>query len=75
MSSAGCPRDVSRMREAIAGDPRDRPILYTARGGSKADVNCGRSCHRLLTAAWEELGLWLPLTVLNALEHPMWKIL
>ena len=43
----------------------------TARGGSNADVNCGRSMHRLLTAAWEELGLWLPLTMLNALEHPM----
>ena len=26
--------------------------------------------HRILTAAWEEFGLDVPLTMLNALEHP-----
>ena len=46
---------------------------YTARGGSEPDVDCGRTRHRFLTAAWEELGHALPLTVPNALEHPMWE--
>ena len=46
---------------------------YTARGGSEPDVDCGRTRHRFLTAAWEELGLYLPLTVSNALKHPMWE--
>ena len=29
--------------------------------------------HRFLTAAWEELGLDVSLTVSNALKHPMWE--
>ena len=69
MPSASGPRHVSRMREAIAGDPAI--ASKTARGGSISDVDCGQPLHRFLTAAWEELGHALPLTMLNALEHPM----
>ena len=71
MPSASGPRHVSRMREAIAGDPAI--ASKTARGGSISGVDFGQKMHRFLTAVWEELGLWFPLTVSNALEHPMWR--
>ena len=53
--------------------PRSRIAPYTARGGSEPDVDCGRSIHRFRTAAWEELVLWFPSTMLNALEQTMWE--
>ena len=47
---------------------------YTARGGSEPDVNCGRSQHRFLTAAWEELDHELRHAMPNAQKHPTWEI-
>jgi len=61
VSSESMRRHVSRMREAIAGDPAI--ASKTARGGSISDVDCGQPLYRFLTAAWEELALGLPLTM------------
>ncbi len=48
------------------------PQKPPAEGRFRASIS-GEKMHRFLTAVWEELGLAFPLTVSNALEHPMWR--
>ena len=65
-------RHVSRMRDATAGDPRDRPVDRPRRRPKRTSI-AGDPCIDSLPPHWKALDLKRPLTVSNAHERPMWE--